>query len=64
MKDTNPAIEEMFCNMMMARSGVERLKMGLMPRLFNHFYIPKHGCGTIACRLGRPCYQLTDPTQL
>lgn len=28
MKDTNPAIEEMFFNMMMARNGVERLRMG------------------------------------
>jgi hypothetical protein len=28
MKDTNPAIEEMFCNMMMARSGEEKLRMG------------------------------------
>ena len=28
MNDTNPAIEEMFCNMMMAKSGAERLKMG------------------------------------
>jgi len=28
MKDTNPAIEEMFCNMMMAKSGAERLRMG------------------------------------
>lgn len=28
MKDTNPAIEEMFFNMMMVRNGVERLRMG------------------------------------
>ncbi|OHC00006.1 MAG: hypothetical protein A3G70_08460 [Planctomycetes bacterium RIFCSPLOWO2_12_FULL_39_13] len=28
MNDTSPAIEDMFFNMMMARSGEERLKMG------------------------------------
>ena len=28
MKDTGPEIEEIFFNMMMAKSGVERLKMG------------------------------------
>jgi len=28
MNDTNPAIEEMFRNMMMAKSGAERLRMG------------------------------------
>jgi uncharacterized protein YneF (UPF0154 family) len=28
MKDTNPVIEEMFFNMMMAKSGAERLRMG------------------------------------
>ncbi len=29
MKDTNPAIEEMYFDMMMAKSGEERLRMGL-----------------------------------
>lgn len=28
MKDTNPEIEEMYFNMMMVKSGEERLKMG------------------------------------
>ncbi|MDR4499675.1 MAG: hypothetical protein MRK02_17415 [Candidatus Scalindua sp.] len=28
MKDTSPAIEVKFFNMMMAKSGIERLKMG------------------------------------
>jgi len=28
MKDTNPIIEEKFINLMMAKSGEERLKMG------------------------------------